>query len=83
MTGLTLPDTEVQAILKSLDVTKATGPDEIPARLLKETAVVIAPYLCYLFNKSLHLRTLPQECKLANVVPVHKKTTKSTPKTTG
>ena len=36
---------EVQAVLEALDVTKATGSDGIPARLLKETAEVIAPYL--------------------------------------
>ena len=64
---------EVQTILESLDVTKATGPDGIPAKLLKETASVIAPSLCELFNKSLHTGTLPQEWKDANIVPVFKK----------
>ena len=64
---------EIQAVLEALDVTKATGSDGIPARLLKETAEVIAPSLCCLFNKSLNTGTLPDEWKLANVVPVHKK----------
>ena len=44
---------EVEAVLKSLDPNKATGPDEIPARILKETATTIAPSLCKLFNRSL------------------------------
>ena len=34
---------DVQTILESLDITKATGPDAIPAQLRRETAHVIAP----------------------------------------
>ena len=60
-------------MLESLDVTKATGPDEIPVRLLKKTASATAPSLCQLFNKSLSTGSLPQEWKTANVVPVFKK----------
>ena len=63
----------VLAALKPLEVGKATGPDEIPAKLLKETASVIAPSLCKIFNKSLQLGSLRSDWKLANVVPVHKK----------
>ena len=44
---------EVEAVLKSLDPNKATGPDEISARILKETATTFAPSLCKLFNRSL------------------------------
>ena len=64
---------EVEAVLKSLDPNKATGPDEIPARILKETATTIAPSLCKLFNRSLGEGYIPSEWKLANVVPVYKK----------
>ena len=41
MTELILSELEVEVTLKSLDNNKATGPDEIPARLLKATAPVI------------------------------------------
>jgi len=44
--------TEVLAYLRQLDVNKATGPDGIPSRLLKETAEQIAPSLTKLLNKS-------------------------------
>ena len=37
---LTISEVEVSHILKSLDKAKATGPDGIPAKLLKETADV-------------------------------------------
>jgi hypothetical protein len=73
MTDLTLTVEEVQAVLENLDSTKATGPDNIPARLLKETAPIISPSLCMLFNKSLDEGVLPEEWKLENIVPVHKK----------
>ena len=59
---------EVEAVLKSLDPNKATGPDEIPARILKGTATTIAPSLCKLFNRSLGEGYIPCEWKLANVV---------------
>ncbi|CAB3983986.1 ATP-dependent DNA helicase PIF1-like [Paramuricea clavata] len=52
---------------------KATGRDEISARLLKECSNEIAPSLTALFNKSLTLGKVPQEWKEANGVPVPKK----------
>ena len=73
ISDLTLIESTVLAALKALEVGKATGPNEIPAKLLKETASVIAPSLCKIFNKSLQLGSLPSDWKLANVVPVHKK----------
>lgn len=45
MTDLCLTVGEEQSILESLDVNKATGPDGVPARLLKETASVISVYV--------------------------------------
>ena len=63
----------VLAAVKALEVGKSTGSDEIPAKLLKETASVIAPSLCRIFNKLLQLGSLPSDWKLANVVHVHKK----------
>ena len=77
ITELTLSEHGVELTLKSLDINEATGPDGIPAKLLKEIASIIAPSLCKLFNKSLHLGAVPEEWKLANVVPVFKKEDKS------
>ena len=69
---ITLSEEEIIAVIKNLDTNKAQGPDNIPARLLKETATEIAPSLCALFNKSLRVGVLPSDWKIANVVPVHK-----------
>ena len=73
---LTFTANKVLAVLSSLDVNKASGPDKIPARILKETPHEIAPSLCELFNKSLRLGSLPTKWKLANIVPVCKKDNK-------
>ena len=73
---LTFTANQVLAVLSSLDVNKSSGPDKIPARILKETALKIAPSLCGLFNKSLSLGSLPTEWKLAYIVPVYKKDNK-------
>ena len=64
---------EVTDCLKSLDTSKASGPDGIPSRLLKECAGQIAPSLCDIFNHSLQSGRLPSEWKSANVTPIHKK----------
>ena len=71
--NITLSAPEVEVVLANLDVTKASGPDEISARLLKETAPVISTSLCDLYNKSLSQGIFPQEWKIANIVPVYKK----------
>ena len=66
------PD-HVAAVLRNSDNNKAHGPDGIPARLLTETAYQIAPSLCDQFNKPLRTGAVPQNWKLANVIPVCKK----------
>ena len=73
MGELTVDVAEVENYLRNLDITKASGPDKIPARLLKECGRHIAPSICELFNVSLRVGRLPVEWKSANVTPVHKK----------
>ena len=64
---------EIITTLLHLDTTKATGPDGIPSRLLKETAWQIGASLTQIFNKSLNVGKIPKEWKLSNIVPIHKK----------
>ncbi|CAB4019058.1 Hypothetical predicted protein, partial [Paramuricea clavata] len=73
LTELNVTELEVENLLNSPDTNKATGSDEIPARLLKETASIITPSICKLFNKSLQQGTVPQYWNLVNVIPVYKK----------
>ncbi|CAB4016513.1 dual oxidase 2-like, partial [Paramuricea clavata] len=50
ISDLTLTEGEVRYVLRNFDEEKATGPDKIPAVLLKNCAASIAPSLCELFN---------------------------------
>ena len=84
MSELTLTVSEVQSVLEAVEVTKATRPDnKIPAKLLKETASIIAASLCKLFSKSLRTGPFPQNWKEANNVPVFKRVTSSAQRITG
>ena len=68
--NVTLFEEEIVDVINNLDSNKSQGPDGIPVRLLKETAMQIAQSLRVLFNKSLNIGMLPDEWRLANVVPV-------------
>ena len=68
---------EVQNILKSLQVGKASGPDFINNRILKEIAVSISTALTELLNTSLLIAQVPDIWKRANVSPIHKKDDKT------
>ena len=49
--------------LESIQPDKASGPDMIPARVLKETASELAPVLASIFQQSYDTGTLPQTWK--------------------
>ncbi len=80
MEQITIVEEDVYKLLSDVDPTKASGPDEIPGRLLKEGAMQIAVPLTRLFNISLRTGTLPDDWKKANITPIHKKGDKHTPK---
>ena len=58
--------------LRDLKVKKATGLDGVPARFLKDSAVVIAPTVTFLVNLSLSTASVPDEWKKARIVPLYK-----------
>ena len=63
----------VKKLLLDLKVHKASGPDRIPNRVLKELATEITPVLTTLFNQSLSTGTIPHDWGSALVTPVFKK----------
>ena len=65
--------------LKNIKQNKATGPDELPARVLKETAAEIAPIITHIFQQSYNTSKLPDDWLQALVTPIHKKSLKSDP----
>ena len=54
-------------LLKKINPHKATGPDNIPARLLKELADSLGPMLTILYQASLDSGTLPEIWKSATI----------------
>lgn len=58
--------------LRKIKATKSTGLDNIPARLLKDGAVVISKPLTILLNRSLTEGTIPSDWKHATITPIHK-----------
>ena len=72
ISALIIQQEEVRRELNLLNPSKSSGPDNIPARLLKEGASEIAPSLTKLFQLSLHLESIPSAWKDANVIPVYK-----------
>ena len=60
--------------LIALNPAKASGPDGVPAWLLKENADLLAPVVTDILNCSYLEARLPQSWKLANVAPIPKQT---------
>jgi hypothetical protein len=58
---------------------KATGPDLISCRVLKEAADSIAPYLEILYNKSIKTGKVPVDWLIGTVIPIFKKGDKTDP----
>ena len=81
MEGQYIPDIDplhidingVVELLKKLKPYKDSGPDEIPAYLLKETSKKIAPALTLILQASLQQSSIPSDWKKANVMPLFKK----------
>jgi len=69
----------VHKILLNLDVNKSTGPDGIPAVVLKNIASSIAKPLRNLFHLSFLSGTFPELWKVSNVTAIPKKGNKSNP----
>ena len=58
--------------LRRVKTNKATGPDNIPAWVLKDHAIILAAPLTAIFNSSLREGVIPNEWKMANVIPLPK-----------
>ena len=63
---------EVEKKLRELNPNKAAGPDGIESRLMKECATEIAPTLHQIYRKSLDETEVPDQWKVAEIVPIHK-----------
>ena len=68
---------EVVNLVKGIDGGKATGLDNIPCKLLKIAADVVAPSLTCIFNQSLLTGIYPSDWKLAKVTAISKNGSKT------
>ena len=72
MPAVTFTEDKVKKKLENLNVTKATGPDGVPASLLRNHADLFAPILTAFFNRSYIEGSVPDELKTANISPIFK-----------
>ena len=63
----------VEKLLSQLNPSKASGPDQIPCRILKGLSEELAPVFCALFMQSLDTGILPSLWSQAYVTPVFEK----------
>ena len=66
-------------LLNGLNVSKASGPDQILCKVLKELACELAPILTCVFRQSLNTGSLPDLWTKAYVAPVFKKGSRCQP----
>ena len=59
-------------ILKSIKRNKATGLDDLPPCLLKNSPAILSALLAYLINLSITTGIFPIDLKKAKIIPVHK-----------
>ena len=70
---------EVKQQLKSIKRNKATGLDDLPPGLIKDSAELISAPLAHLINLSLKTGIFPTDWKTAKVIPTHKSGAHSNP----
>ena len=73
MTNINITEHGVYKLLKNQKPHKATGPDEVPAFILRSAAQQLAPILTQIYRHSLDIGAVPQDWRDAWVVPIFKK----------
>ena len=73
LSAIDVTENEILDLLKCLDTNKATGPDGISPKLLKEAGIAIVPSLTRLIKMSLNHSKTPILWKRAHVLPLFKK----------
>ena len=69
----TIQEETVRDLLFQLDCHKSMGLDEIHLRVLRELAEVIAKSISTIFQRTLSTGEVPEDWRLANVIPIYKR----------
>ena len=64
---------EIERELKSLNPSKASQSNDIPTKILKENCDIFAKFVATDFNDSILRSVFPKQLKLADIIPVFKK----------
>ena len=72
-TPITISESEVYFILKSINTNKATGPDKLSGRIIKQCVTSLVPIIHTIFNNSIEQCVMPALWKIGEIVPVQKK----------
>ena len=73
MDDIVISTNGIDALLSNLNIYKATGPDGISARIIKVMHDKIAPILKAIFDCSFDTGIVPNDWKMANMMPIFKK----------
>ncbi|KXJ07198.1 putative RNA-directed DNA polymerase from transposon BS [Exaiptasia diaphana] len=76
---ITFTEPGICKLLQSLNPSKSPGPDELSPRVLREFSTEISPMLTFIFQQSYDSGTLPDDWRIAMVIPIHKKSNKDNP----
>ena len=74
--SITFSESNVVKIIRTLDVNKAYGRDNISVRMIKLCTNSVAHPLTLIFQNSMAAGTFATQWKRANIVPIHKKNDK-------
>ena len=58
-TPITVSESEVYFILKSINTNKATGPDKLSGRIIKQCVTSLVPIIHTIFNNSIEQCVMP------------------------
>ena len=75
--SLDFSNDEILKLIRSLNVPKAHGHDDISIRMIKICDESLVKPLLILFQNSIKLPHFPDIWKKSNIIPVHKKTMNS------
>ncbi len=79
LSNIVITNQEVKDAILHIDPSKASGPDKLSPRLLKEGVNVLSQPLARMFNKLISTSIFPKSWKLANVTPIYKKANPADP----
>ena len=64
---------EVEKIISKFSISKSTGVNSIPTRILKDIANIFSQILSNLINLSFNEGVFPELLKVAKIIPIYKK----------